>query len=108
MRKKYSVFKEKFPHIQSMLDQGYPYGDVILDLNQHHELNLSFNTFRSYLYRYRKTLHSDITSTQKSKEIKSDSLAIESTQLEKVGQTFTTKSYAESGAEFIAKHSNNP
>ena len=108
MRKKYSVFKEKFPHIQLMLDQGYPYGDVILDLNQHHELNLTFNTFRSYLYRYRKELHSDINSTQKSKEIKSDSLAVESVELEKEEQTLTTKSYAESGAEFIAKFLNNP
>lgn len=108
MRKKYSVFKEKLPHIQSMLDQGYPYTDVILDLNQHHELNLTFNTFRSYLYRYRKELNSEINSTPKNKEIKVDQLAIEATQLEKEGQTRTTRNYAESGAVFIAKLLNEP
>lgn len=66
MRKKFGVFKEKYAHIISMLEKGYPYTDVILDLKDHHELDLSFNTFRSYLYRYRKELNQDVNTSTKS------------------------------------------
>lgn len=59
MRKKYSIFQEKYSHITSMLNKGFPYADVIDDLKDNHQLDLSFNTFRSYLYRYRKELKND-------------------------------------------------
>lgn len=65
MRKKFGIFKEKYPHIISMLEKGYPYTDVILDLKDNHQLDLSFNTFRSYLYRYRKELNSVINTSEK-------------------------------------------
>ena len=41
MRKKFAIFKEKYSYIISMLDKGYPYTDVILDLKKNHELDLS-------------------------------------------------------------------
>lgn len=66
MRKKFGVFKEKYPHIISMLEKGYPYTDVILDLKDNHQLDLSFNTFRSYLYRYRKELNLDVNTSTRS------------------------------------------
>ena len=66
MRKKFSIFKEKYSHIISMLDKGYPYTDVVLDLKKNHELDLSFNTFRSYLYRYRQELNQSIDKSKKS------------------------------------------
>lgn len=65
MRKKFGIFKEKYPHIISMLEKGYPYTDVILDLKDNHQLDLSFNTFRSYLYRYRKELNSVMNTSEK-------------------------------------------
>ena len=66
MRKKFGVFKEKYAHIISMLEKGYPYTDVILDLKDNHQLDLSFNTFRSYLYRYRKELNLDLNTSTRS------------------------------------------
>lgn len=66
MRKKFAIFKEKYSHIISMLDKGYPYTDVILDLKKNHELDLSFNTFRSYLYRYRQELNQSIDKSKQS------------------------------------------
>lgn len=66
MRKKFGFFKEKYSHIISMLEKGYPYTDVILDLKDNHQLDLSFNTFRSYLYRYRKELNLDANTSTKS------------------------------------------
>lgn len=72
MRKKFGVFKEKYSHIISMLEQGYPYTDVIVDLKNNHQLDLSFNTFRSYLYRYRKELNQEIHLPKNVKSTKSD------------------------------------
>ena len=69
MQKKFSIFKEKYSHITSMLDKGYPYTDVILDLKNNHELDLSFNTFRSYLYRYRQELNQNIDKSKPSASI---------------------------------------
>jgi hypothetical protein len=69
MRKKFAIFKEKYSHITSMLDKGYPYTDVILDLKNNHELDLSFNTFRSYLYRYRQELNQSIHKSKPSASI---------------------------------------
>ncbi len=69
MRKKFSIFKEKYSHIISMLDKGYPYTDVILDLKNNHELDLSFNTFRSYLYRYRQEQNQGIDKSKPSASI---------------------------------------
>lgn len=74
MRKKFGVFKEKYPHIISMLEKGYPYTDVILDLKDNHQLDLSFNTFRSYLYRYRKELNLDVNIATKSTPHNIDSI----------------------------------
>lgn len=73
MRKKFGVFKEKYTHIISMLEKGYPYTDVILDLKDNHQLDLSFNTFRSYLYRYRKELNLDVNTSTKSTSQNTDS-----------------------------------
>lgn len=58
MRKKFNVFQEKYAHINSMLDKGYTYEDIISDLGENHDLKVSFNTFNSYLYRQRKLLES--------------------------------------------------
>ncbi|AZC05449.1 TPA: hypothetical protein ACXI2C_003535 [Acinetobacter baumannii] len=54
MRKKFSVFQDNITHIKQMISKGYTYNDIISDLKDNHSLDLSFNTFNSYLYRYRK------------------------------------------------------
>lgn len=109
MRKKFAIFKEKYSHITSMLDKGYPYTDVILDLKKNHELDLSFNTFRSYLYRYRQELNQSI---DKSKPFASSDLGLKtdeenydpsqlddsSDEVERPKQIFKTR---KTGDEFI-------
>ena len=117
MRKKFGVFKEKYSHIISMLEKGYPYTDVILDLKDNHQLDLSFNTFRSYLYRYRKELNQDIDTSTKSvlknpdlrnhrtnmdtcNSEDSPQLPDSSDEVEKPKQTFKNRA---SGEAFIAR-----
>lgn len=116
MRKKFAIFKEKYSHIISMLDKGYPYTDVILDLKKNHELDLSFNTFRSYLYRYRQELNQSI---DKSKQSVSSDLGLKthvessdpsqsndsSDELEQPKQIFKNR---RSGEAFIHKLLNKP
>lgn len=115
MRKKYSVFQEKYSHITSMLNKGFPYADVIDDLKANHQLDLSFNTFRSYLYRYRKELNNDgcaiNNAVSKNDDPKSPSQnlqkneipnleGLDQTSIEDHRQTFNNRA---SGEAFIAK-----
>jgi hypothetical protein len=116
MRKKFAIFKEKYSYIISMLDKGYPYTDVILDLKKNHELDLSFNTFRSYLYRYRQELNQSI---DKSKQSVSSDLGLKthvessdpsqssdsSDEVEQPKQIFKNR---RSGEAFIHKLLNKP
>lgn len=54
MRKKFSVFQDNIIQIKQMISKGYTYDDIRSYLKDNHSLDLSFNTFNSYLYRYRK------------------------------------------------------
>lgn len=117
MRKKFGLFKEKYSHIISMLEKGYPYTDVILDLKDKYQLDLSFNTFRSYLYRYRKELNlnantstkttsqstdlrNHLTNIDTSNSEDSPQLPDSSDEVEKPKQTFKNRA---SGDAFIAR-----
>jgi len=115
MRKKFGIFKEKYPHIISMLEKGYPYTDVILDLKDNHQLDLSFNTFRSYLYRYRKELNSVMNTSEKftathrysDNHLKNVDTSHEEESLQptlpKVGRTQQRMSFRDRGQLFIAQ-----
>lgn len=56
MRKKFKVFQLKYPHIQSLIDQGFTYSYIVEDLKNNHQLELNIKTFNCYIYRHRKNM----------------------------------------------------
>ena len=53
--KKFKVFQSKYPLINSLTKQGYTQVEIIEKLKLEHDLELSVNTFKSYLYRLKKS-----------------------------------------------------
>lgn len=52
--KKSKKFILLLPNIKKLIDQGYTHETIIKDLNNSYGLDICLDTFRKYLYRYKK------------------------------------------------------